>query len=211
MNQNGSITKTLGMRKPEVIGATESGGPPLQASGRGDEGASPPPDDLAADLPPWAGWVLAAWLAGLTGATFLALLVAWSVALTGSFTVLGLNFTVTSDVAIIVLAFLAGTLGSVVHTLTRLTRTSPQAADGGQYPHHQALWFVANPIQGGILAVIAVAAVEAGLSASNGASSASTATLFAVVTLAAVAGLFSKRMTAKLAGLVNNGPSPGSA
>jgi hypothetical protein len=110
----------------------------------------------------------------------------------------------TADLSVILLGILAGVLGSLVHTMSRLTRmTKPKNSKGNPRQRHEALWFILAPVQGGLLAFLVIAAVAAGLLSTGQSSGSSGVNLFAIAAIGGFAGLFSKRMTARLAVLMN--------
>ncbi|WP_284982361.1 hypothetical protein [Arthrobacter sp. efr-133-TYG-118] len=118
--------------------------------------------------------------------------------------VLGIHITFTADAGVLLLAILWGMLGSLVHALTELaqSRGTRQSKRGGPR-YHGAVWFVAAPFQGGLLASLVIAAVAAGLLSTGQSTSSTGVSLFTVSSVAGVTGLFSKRMTDKLAELIN--------
>lgn len=108
----------------------------------------------------------------------------------------------TADLSILLLGALAGVLGCLVHSMTRLT----QAATGRKSKHvrrSEAIAFLTAPLQGGLLALFVVTALAAGLMSTGQTTAPETVNLFTVASIGALAGLFSKRMTARLATLVN--------
>ena len=111
----------------------------------------------------------------------------------------------TVDVSLIVISMLAGVLGSLVHTFTWLNQSGGPPPANVRRPHttHDAVWFVTAPIQGGLLASVVLAAVAAGLISAGQAQGAGTISLFTVAALGSLTGLFSRRITAKLAQVVN--------
>lgn len=118
-----------------------------------------------------------------------------------------LHISLTPDVGILMMAALAGVLGALVHTLTRLARASGGSKTGKGPQPREALWFVTNPLQGGLLALLVVGAVEAGLLTGSGVATAGAISLFSVFTLGGLTGLFSKRMTARLSAAIAAKPA----
>jgi hypothetical protein len=169
-------------------------------------------------------WLIGLWLLVVAAVAIVALLDLWSAAeqvqqlavkaaapgtanpqpLFPTISVLQLQFTLTPDLSIILLAMVCGVLGSLVHVFTRLTE-SGGTNHGTDHPPRgrDALWFVAAPIQGGLLAFLAIAAVAAGLLSTGQSSSSFSANLFTVAAIAGLTGLFTKRMTVRLAAIIN--------
>ncbi|WP_208641993.1 hypothetical protein [Arthrobacter oryzae] len=119
-------------------------------------------------------------------------------------TVLGLTFSLTPDVCIILLALLCGTLGSIVHALTRLAQAATGKTGKRSFMRRRdATWFIVAPFQGGLLAFFVVSAIAAGLFTAGSTSGAGSLSLFTVASVAGLTGLFTKRMTVRLALLIN--------
>lgn len=100
----------------------------------------------------------------------------------------------------------SGVLGSLVHTFTWLNQSSRGPSPTPRHKTHRphdVVWFITAPLQGGLLALLVISAVSAGLLSTGQAQAATTVSLFTVVAIGGLTGLFSRRMTAKLAQLVN--------
>jgi alpha-beta hydrolase superfamily lysophospholipase len=183
----------------------------------------PSPTRQARRLPGWVSWILGLWLILLTIAVVLSLLALWPVAEAAQQSVLDaaaaksataptyqslhlsfVHIKLTADVTVLMVALLSGVLGSIVHALTRLTQSGNGKAATKDPPKRQeALWFIVNPIQGGLLALLIVIAVQAGL-VTTGSAPATPVNLFTIAAVAGVSGLFSKRMATKLAAVIKN-------
>jgi len=164
------------------------------------------------------------WLLALTGAMVIALLSLWPLAeqvqLAAQKTTASTTPTpeppqldlviahprLTPGLSIIVIGMSSGVLGSLVHTFTWLNQSSRGPSPTPRHKTHRphdVVWFITAPLQGGLLALLVISAVSAGLLSTGQAQAATTVSLFTVVAIGGLTGLFSRRMTAKLAQLVN--------
>jgi hypothetical protein len=106
-----------------------------------------------------------------------------------------LDLKLTADVSEILLASLAGVLGGCLHAMTALPQRPGHRKRGYHYPH----WYLLTPVSGGAVALLLYAAVRGGLltGAGNGIS------LYGVVAIGGVAGLFSRKVLDRLASLLS--------
>ncbi len=175
-------------------------------------------------LKPGETALITVWLIALTGATILALLCLWPLtqqvqlaaqkagsAVPSSGPALNLIVAhplLTPDLSILTLGLLSGILGSLVHTFTWLNQANKGSAPTPTqrrkaHRPHDVVWFITAPIQGGLLALVVICALAAGLLSSGQSQATTTLSLFTVAAIGGLTGLFSRRMTAKLAQLVN--------
>ncbi|NMH96611.1 hypothetical protein [Pseudonocardia acidicola] len=111
--------------------------------------------------------------------------------------VIGLRMT--PNVSVLVLATAAGFVGALVHVLTVFTARRGYGTLGSRF----AAWYLATPVTGAALAMLLIAAIRVGL-VSGGANGDTGANLFGVLALGAVAGLFARKATDRLALLLGD-------
>jgi hypothetical protein len=114
--------------------------------------------------------------------------------------VIGLRMT--PNVSVLVLAAAAGFVGALVHVLTVFTARRGYGTLGSRF----AAWYLATPVTGAALAMLLIAAIRVGL-VSGGANGDTGANLFGVLALGAVAGLFTRKATDRLALLLGDSAS----
>ncbi len=144
------------------------------------------------------------WLLALTGAMVIALLSLWPLAeqvqlaaqkTTASTTptpeppqldLVIAHLRLTPGLSIIVIGMSSGVLGSLVHTFTWLNQSSRGPSPTPRHKTHRphdVVWFITAPLQGGLLALLVISAVSAGLLSTGQAQAATTVSLFTVVAI----------------------------
>jgi hypothetical protein len=119
-----------------------------------------------------------------------------------------LHIRLTVDVSQLLLAVLAGVLGACVHAMTVLAaRVGNRTAEPAW-----GLWYLFAPLIGGALALFLYAVIRGGLLSVGGASS-GVVSLYGVVAIAGLAGLFSRKVMERIASILGTpqaASSPGS-
>jgi hypothetical protein len=148
--------------------------------------------------------LIGAWLLAMLVATAVALLAVWPQAtdsqapgyLAPYLPVLHLRMT--SDVSLLLVAWLAGMLGGLIHAASTL-------AGRAGYRHLAAawtLWYLTHPFLGGALAVLTIFAARGGLLTANS-GTAQSVNLYGVAAIAGVAGLFTRKIMTRLENVVD--------
>jgi small-conductance mechanosensitive channel len=148
--------------------------------------------------------LIGAWLLAMLLATAVALLAVWPQATDSQAPnyhapyLPVLHLRMTSDVSLLLIAWLAGILGGLIHA------TSTLAARAG-YRHLAAawtLWYLTHPFLGGTLAVFTIFVARGGLLTANP-GPAQAVNLYGIAAIAGVAGLFTRKIMTMLENVVD--------
>lgn len=109
-----------------------------------------------------------------------------------------LHLRMTFDVSLLLIGWLAGMLGGLIHAASALA----SRAGSGRLTATWTLWYLTHPLVGGALALLTIFAVRGGLlTMSSGSTQA--VNLYGVAAIAGVAGLFTRKIMTMLHNVVD--------